>query len=68
MTPMLRVVMLSAVGLLVHAPAFCGPTVGFVERWNVLDSTSNWLSQATDTNPNVGGVDGRRRRAWVSLV
>jgi hypothetical protein len=61
MPPILRSIplaVLSALGLLVTAPAGAAPTLGFIERWNAPGSTSNWLSQATNTNPNVGGVDG----------
>jgi len=48
----------AAFGLLIAASAGATPIPGFIERWNVLDSTSNWFSQATNANPNVGGVEG----------
>lgn len=60
MTPIVRIApaALVALGFLVALPAGAAPTAGFIERWNVLGSTSNWGSQATNTNPDAGGVDG----------
>ena len=60
MNPIARIAptALVALGCLAAPPAGAAPTVGFIERWNVLGSTSNWFSQATNTNPNSGGVDG----------
>jgi hypothetical protein len=60
MPPIARIApaVLVALGLFVASPARAAPTAGFIERWNVLGSTSNWYSQATNTNPNAGGVDG----------
>ena len=60
MSPLARIApaALVAVGILAAAPLGAAPTPGFIERWNIQNSTSNWFSQAIDTNPNVGGVDG----------
>ena len=53
---------LSAVALLAgilagSPPALAAPVLGFIEKWAV-PGPGSWDSQATNTNPGTGGVDG----------